>query len=92
MIKSFAHKGLENYFYTGTKKGIQAAHAQKLADILDRLQASSGVKDMKYPCSDLHQLKGKMKGKWAVKISGNWRFVFNFEEGDAYNVDYVDYH
>lgn len=92
MIKSFAHKGLENYFSTGIKKGIQAKHAQKLADILDRLEASGVVRDMKYPGSDLHQLRGKMKGKWAVKISENWRIVFNFKEGDAYKVDCVDYH
>ena len=92
MIKSFAHKGLENFFYSGSKKGIQAQHAQKLADILDRLDASNSIKDMKFPGSDLHQLKGKMKEFWAVKVSGNWRVVFSFEEGNAYNVNYIDYH
>ena len=92
MIKSFAHKGLENFFYSGSKKGIQVQHAQKLADILDRLDASNNIKDMKFPGSDLHQLKGKMKKLWAVKVSGNWRVVFSFEEGNAYNVNYIDYH
>ncbi len=92
MIKSFAHKGLEIYHHTSSRKGIQANHAQKLADVLDRLEASDDVRDVKYPGSDLHQLKCKMKGKWAVKISGNWRVVFDFTEGDAYNVDYTDYH
>jgi len=92
MIKSFAHKGLENFFYNGSKKGIQGQHAQKLADILDRLDASNSIKDMKFPGSDLHQLKGKMKEFWAVKVSGNWRVVFSFEEGNAYNVNYIDYH
>ncbi|MBI4843795.1 MAG: type II toxin-antitoxin system RelE/ParE family toxin [Nitrospirae bacterium] len=92
MIKSFEHKGLENYFYNGTKKGIQAQHAQKLADILDRLDAARDVTDMKFPGSDLHQLKGKMKGLWAVKVSGNWRVVFSFKEANAYDVNYIDYH
>ncbi len=92
MIKSFAHKGVEDFFYIGSRKGIQVQQAQKLADILDRLDASNDVKDMKYPGSNLHQLKGKMKGKWAVKVSGNWRIVFGFKEGHAYNVDYIDYH
>ncbi len=92
MIKSFAHKGLKDFFYDGTKKGIQAQHAQKLADIIDRLDAAKEVKDMKSPGSDLHQLKGKMKGLWAVKVSGNWRVVFSFQEGNAFNVDYIDYH
>ena len=92
MIKSFAHKGLANYFYNGFKKGIQAQHAQKLADILDRLDAARDITDMKFPGSDLHQLKGKMKGLWAVKVSGNWRVVFSFKEANAYDVNYIDYH
>ncbi|HWR59210.1 MAG TPA: type II toxin-antitoxin system RelE/ParE family toxin [Thermodesulfovibrionales bacterium] len=92
MIKKFSHKGLEDFFYEGTKKGILSDHARKLEDILDRLDAAEDIRDMKFPGSDLHQLKGKMKGRWAVKVSGNWRVVFKFEEGNAYNVDYVDYH
>jgi proteic killer suppression protein len=92
MIKSFVHKGLENYFYDGTKKGIVPQHAQKLADILDRLDAAMDIQDMKYPGSDLHQLKGNKKGSWAVKVTGNWRIVFRFKEGNAENVDYLDYH
>ena len=92
MIKSFVHKGLEDFFYSGSKKGVQAQHANRLADILDRLDASKAIEDMRYPGSDLHQLKGSLKGKWAVKVSGNWRIVFNFKEGSSYNIDYIDYH
>ena len=78
MINNFVHKGIENYFYDGTKKGIKPQHAQKLADILDRLDAARNLKDMKYSGSDLHQLKGKKKGLWAVKVTGNWRVVFSW--------------
>jgi proteic killer suppression protein len=92
VIKNFAHKGLESYFYDGTKKGIQAQHAQKLGDILDRLDAARDVTDMRFPGSELHQLKGKMKGLWAVKVSGNWRIIFSFKEANAYDVNYIDYH
>ncbi|HDY67523.1 hypothetical protein LCGC14_2381760 [marine sediment metagenome] len=92
MIKSFVHKGLEKFFYDGSLKGIQTQHAQKLSDILDRLDASNVLTDMRFPGSNLHQLKGKMKGIWAVKVSGNWRIVFSFKEGNVYNMDYVDYH
>ena len=92
MIVSFDHKGLENYFIDGTKKGIQSQHAQRLSDILDRLNASKDVKDMNYPGSNLHELKGKLKGFWSVKVSGNWRIIHKFKEGDAYNVNYTDYH
>lgn len=92
MIKSFRHKGLEEFFTNGTKKGIRPEHARKLADILDRLDASAQVQDMTYPGSALHPLKGELKGCWAVKVSGNWRVIFRFEAGDASVVDYVDYH
>lgn len=92
MIKSFRHKGLEKFFYDGSKKGIQPKHAGKLADILDRLHAAKLVQDMNYPGSDLHSLKGDKKGLWAVQVSGSWRITFSFHEGDAYVVDYIDYH
>jgi proteic killer suppression protein len=92
MIKSFEHKGLEKFFYEENKSGIQPKHAQKLADILDRLNASTAIKDMDFPGSYLHQLSGKSKGSWSVRVSGNWRVVFKFFEGNAYNVNYVDYH
>jgi plasmid maintenance system killer protein len=62
------------------------------SDILDRLDAAKVVKDMNFPGSDLHRLKGKMKDLWSVKVSGNWRVVFSFKEGNADNVDYIDYH
>ena len=92
MIRSFAHKGLEDLFYDGSRRGVQPKHAAKLVLILDRLDAAAQVDDMGYPGSGLHPLKGRLAGYWAVKVSGNWRVIFKFEEGDAYDVDLVDYH
>ena len=92
MIKSFRHKGLQKFFFDGTKKGIQPKHAEKLADILDLLDATSEIEDMNFPGSDLHPLKGDLRGFWSVNVSGNWRIIFRFENGDAFDVDYVDYH
>jgi len=92
MIKIFAHKGLEAFFFEGTKKGIQPAHSQRLGDILDLLDTAEEVGDMNFPGSTLHRLKGNRKGCWAVKVSGNWRITFRFREGDAFAVDYEDYH
>jgi len=92
MIKSFFHAGLEDFFYDGTKKGINPQHAKKLEMILDRLYAAGDVKDMMYPGSDLHLLEPKHAGRWAVKVSKNWRIIFSFKEGNAYDVDYKDYH
>jgi toxin HigB-1 len=92
MIKSFKHKGLETFFYTGKKKGIRPEHAKRFERILDRLNAADEVKDMNYPGSDLHKLSGNKQGQYAVKVSGNWRIFFEFVEGNVYIVDYDDYH
>jgi len=92
MIKTFKHKGIEEFFYTGNKKGIKQGHAGRLEIILDRLNAANEIKDMNYPGSNLHKLTGDKKGQYAVKVSGNWRIFFEFFNGDAYVVDYDDYH
>ncbi len=92
MIRGFKHKGLEKFFSTGSKAGIQAQHAERLRVILGRLSASVAPQDMNLPGLDLHQLKGVRKGTWAVKVSGNWRITFAFVGKDADDVDYEDYH
>jgi len=83
---------LEDFFYTGSKKGIRPDHANRLEIILDRLNAAKEIKDMNYPGSFLHQLRGDKKGQYAVRVSGNWRVFFEFINGDAFLVDYADYH
>ncbi|MGA3208447.1 MAG: type II toxin-antitoxin system RelE/ParE family toxin [Syntrophales bacterium] len=92
MIKSFIHKGLEDFFYDGTRKGIQTKYVSKIEAILDRLDAANEIKDMNYPGSGLHLLHPRKKGRWAVKVSGNWRVTFEFKDGDAFNVNIEDYH
>ena len=92
MIKSFKHKGLHKFFESGNRKGIIAEHASKLARILDRLDASLQPSDMNLPGYKLHKLLGKDKGTWSVRVSGNWRVTFQFEDEDAIVVDYRDYH
>jgi len=92
MIRSFRHKGLERFFFEGTKAGIQASHAPKLRLLLGRLDTSVGPRDMNLPGWRLHRLKGSMAGAWAVSVSGNWRLTFTFVGEDAVLVDYVDYH
>jgi proteic killer suppression protein len=92
MIKSFKHKGLEKFFCDGTLKGIQAKHADKLSDILDLLDAADTIQVMNFPGSRLHKLLPKKEEIWAVKVTGNWRIAFQFINGDAYDVDYTDYH
>ena len=92
MIKSFKHKGLKKLFNTGSKQGILPEHASRLRIILARLDASSSPEDMNLPGLALHELKGTLKGFWSVSVSGNWRVIFRFENGNALDADYVDYH
>jgi Plasmid maintenance system killer protein len=92
MIKSFVHKGLEEFFLTRSTRGIQAKHAARIDMILDLLDKASTVEDTDFPGSALHRLKGDMKHLWSVKVSGNWRITFRFESGDVYIVNYQDYH
>ena len=92
MIKSFTHKVLKEFFYTGSKRGIKPEHANRLSRILDRLDASIDPFDMNLPGYDLHQLKGDKNEMWSVSVSGNWRIIFYFEGQDAYLIDYLDYH
>ena len=92
MIKSFAHKGLKDFFESGSKKGIQPGHAQKLARMLDRLDASTEPQDMNLPGYRLHPLNGNKNDMWSVTVNGNWRITFYFIGPDAYLVDYLDYH
>ena len=92
VIKTFKHKGLKKFFEYGSKGGIQAAHAAKIERILDRLNAATDLQDMNAPGYDLHPLKGAFKGYYSVHVNGNWRIIFRFENGEADNVDLVDYH
>ena len=92
MIHNFKHKGLEKYFLKGTKSGIQPSHTNRLRLILGRLHASTSPKDMDLPGLYLHQLKGKSRGRWSVRVSGNLRVTFKLDGPDAVDVDYEDYH
>ena len=92
MIESIRHKGLREFFEKGNTSKIHPAHKKRLRLILTLLNAASNLKDVNFSGSKLHPLKGKLEGLWAVSVSGNWRVVFRFEDGNVYDVDYVDYH
>jgi proteic killer suppression protein len=92
MIGRFRHKGLEGFFRSGDTRGINAQHAARLRRLLTSLNVSTGPADMNLPGYRLHRLTGERKGQWAASVSGNWRLVFEFDSGDATDVDLVDYH
>lgn len=92
MIRSFSHRGLEAFFITGSKAGIQPAHAKRLRLQLARLDAAVSAGDMGLPAWHLYPLKGDLEGCWSVRVDQNWRLIFRFEGKDAVEVDCVDYH
>ena len=92
MIISFKHKGLKLFFETGSTAGIQAKHKNKLNLLLGTLDSAETVQAMDVPGWELHPLKGDLSGHWSVKVNGNWRVTFKFENGHAEIVDYQDYH
>lgn len=92
MIKSFRHKGLKRFFETGSKKGVQTSHVEKLRRQLTALNRAVLPMDMNIPGWRLHPLKGDMEKYWSVTVNGNWRLTFTFEGNDAVLVDYQDYH
>lgn len=92
MIKSFKHKGLKHFYETGSARGIQAKHEKRLRMQLAALDTAKEINDLNVPGYKLHPLKGDRKGIWAITVNGNWRLTFEFSDGNAYVLDYEDYH
>ena len=92
MIKTFRHKGLRRLYETGSASGVQPSHAKRLRLQLAALDTAKAIEDMDIPGFRLHPLKGEMRGRWAISVNGNWRLTFEFQDGNAYVLDYEDYH
>ncbi len=92
MINSFLHKGLKRFYETGSKSGIQPQHARRLTMQLTALDTAATVEDMDIPGFKLQALEGRDRGRWSIWVNGNWRITFEFREGNAYVLDYEDYH
>ena len=92
MIRSFRHRGIERFFLSGSKAGIQPSHAARLREQLTVLNVAPKAEYMRVPGWQLHPLKAELAGHWAVTVNGNWRLTFAFEGEDAIFVDYQDYH
>ncbi len=92
MIKTFKHKGLKKFFETGSKAGIQAKHDRKLRMQLAAIDTATIIDDIDVPGFKLHPLKGDRDGIWSITVNGNWRVTFEFVDGNAYILNYEDYH
>lgn len=91
MIKSFKHGGLQKFFELGTTKGIQVNHEKKLGRMLAFIDEIEDIEEIR-PFWKCHQLKGNRSTIWSLSVSGNWRLTFEFKDGNAYILDYEDYH
>lgn len=92
MIKSFKHKGIEAYFREGRTAGIQNQHASKLRMQLTAIDTAHVIDDINLPGYGLHELKGKRKGIYSITVNKNWRITFEFRDGNAFILNYEDYH
>ncbi len=92
-VRSIRHKALSRLFHEDEKRGLAADQVSRLRRILAALDAASEIEEMRlYPGWRLHALTGDLEGFWSISVTGNWRLVFRFEDGDAFDVDLVDYH
>lgn len=92
MIVSFRHKGLRNFFESGSTAGIQPKHAKRLRLQLAALDTASAIGDMDIPGFRLHRLSGEQSERWSIWVNGNWRVTFEFRDANVYIIDYEDYH
>ncbi|MGL1932205.1 MAG: type II toxin-antitoxin system RelE/ParE family toxin [Desulfotalea sp.] len=92
MIKSFKHKGLKKFFLTGSKVGIQGKHANKIRMQLAAIDTASEIDDLDLPNYQLHSLQGDRSNIFSISVNGNWRITFEFIDGNAYILNYEDYH
>ncbi|EJA5988484.1 type II toxin-antitoxin system RelE/ParE family toxin [Salmonella enterica] len=92
MIKTWKHKGLQRFFETGSASGVNTKHVKRLRTRLRVIDQASEIDDINISGYKLHQLQGDREEVWSVKVSGNWRITFEFRDGDAYILNYEDYH
>lgn len=92
MILGFRHKKLKRLFEKDKRQGIPPALVNKIIRILARLDEATRPGDMNLPGYELHQLRGKLRNRWAVKVSRNWRVTFRFMGENAVDVNLTDYH
>ena len=92
MIASIKHRGLQRLFVDDDRSKLPADMVERIQEILTLPDASSAIDALNLPGYRLHTLKGDMKGFWSVTVRANWRIVFRFENGQAADVDFMDYH
>ena len=92
MIGSFRSKELRKFYEKGVRSGLNQTHIPRIRRILTQLDAAVDIQDLEEPSFGLHALHGRLRGFWAKQVSGNWRIIFRIDNGNVFDVDYLDYH
>lgn len=92
MIASFKHRGLKHFYEQEDSRRFPRDLVNRIRAILVRLAVATTIEDMDVHEYHLHELKGDRKGTWSVTVRANWRITFQFEDGDAFDVNFEDYH
>lgn len=92
MIRTFRNKALEGLLKEGNAKGIPKELEKRIRVRLEVIDSATAIDDIRIPGYDLHELKGDRRGTWSIKVSGNWRITFKFENDNVYDLDLEDYH
>jgi toxin HigB-1 len=92
MIRRFRHRGLKRLYQDDDRREVNAEHADKIARMLARFDEATRPEQLDLPGFRLHPLRGDLAGYWSITVRANWRIIFRFEQGDATDVDLVDYH
>jgi proteic killer suppression protein len=92
MIRSFRSRALKRFWERDDASRLPPDRIGRIAMILDRLDASVTPVDMNLPGMDFHRLAGANKGRFAVRVTANWRITFGWNDEDAIQVDFEDYH
>lgn len=92
MIKSFKHKGLERLWSLGDERAFNSQDVKRIANRLEFIHRARSVEEINLPGFRLHALKGDRKGVYSITVRANYRITFEFRDGDAYILNYEDYH
>jgi proteic killer suppression protein len=92
MIQSFRNKPLQKYFETGNSRGLSVQDSKRVGRILRSLDDAGEPEDMNLPGLRFHALVGKDRGRYSVRVTGNWRITFSWDGDNAVDVDLEDYH
>lgn len=92
MIASFRHKNLRRFFEDDDRGKLPPDMVERIRTLLSFLDAAGAIEDMNQPSFRLHPLKGRLANHWSITVRANWRIVFRFEDGNAFDVDFLDYH